>query len=320
MGTDIKHFDEIEKIDDNPNIKTKNNQPANQILIKKRINGVYFIASAMVDSKNKALHITSVYTGQGRLMIGPNADLISHPSDYVRNALPPADNITISQKRDDVKEENSAGNLREDVELDAHLQARREAMPKMGLEAARANVQAALHREDCESRKAWGKRKAKAIGAYVSRKMADARRSLIDAVRDIAGDVKLSDDVDIATLLIDQIKRKPKEYFYAFTSTFVSCLLLFNCLYRWHFFSNATRSKVYRLGKLKSNPGGIFWCVSSTSIFIFCVWMDFYSRCYHIKPYKFMVFSAVIRIGERGSQGEITVGSRQKKMQSRVLL
>lgn len=70
----------------------------------------------------------------------------------------------------------------------------------------------------------------------------------------------------------------------------------------------------------KSNPVGIFWCDSSTSIFIFCVWMDFYSRCYHIKPYKFMVFSAVIRIGERGSQGEITVGSRQKKMQSTVLL
>ena len=33
-----------------------------------------------------------------------------------------------------------------------------------------------------------------------------------------------------------------------------------------------------------------------------------------------MVFSAVIRIGERGGQGEITVRSRQKKMQSRVLL
>lgn len=46
-----------------------------------------------------------------------------------------------------------------------------------------------------------GKRKAKAIGAFVSRKLADARRPLIDAVRDIAGDVKLSDDVDIATAM-----------------------------------------------------------------------------------------------------------------------
>lgn len=33
-----------------------------------------------------------------------------------------------------------------------------------------------------------------------------------------------------------------------------------------------------------------------------------------------MVFSAVIRIGKRGGQGEITVDSRQKKMQSMVLL
>ena len=64
------------------------------------------------------------------------------------------------------------------------------------------------------------------------------------ALKDRCFSVALSKSV----LLIDQIKRKPKEYFNAFTSTFVSYLLLFNCLYRWHFFSNTTGSKVYRLG------------------------------------------------------------------------
>lgn len=45
----------------------------------------------------------------------------------------------------------NAGFTRAATPLSEHLQARRDAMPKMGLEAARANVQAALHREDGET-------------------------------------------------------------------------------------------------------------------------------------------------------------------------
>jgi hypothetical protein len=52
-------------------------------------------------------------------------------------------------------------------------------MPKMGLEAARANVQAALHREAGESRKAWAKRKTKAVATFVAEKMVDARLPVI---------------------------------------------------------------------------------------------------------------------------------------------
>ena len=49
----------------------------------------------------------------------------------------------------------------------------------MGLEAARANVQAALHREANESRKAWAKRKTKAVATFVAEKMVDARLPVI---------------------------------------------------------------------------------------------------------------------------------------------
>ena len=70
-------------------------------------------------------------------------------------------------------------------------------MPKMGLEAARANVQAALHREDGETRKAWAKRKIKAVADFTIEKMVDARKPVLDAMREITGDTKYDESVDI---------------------------------------------------------------------------------------------------------------------------
>lgn len=105
-----------------------------------------------------------------------------------------------SSRHSDSKE-ITAGNLREAQSFDEHLQARREAMPKVGLERARANVQAALHRNEGETRRAWAKRKAKAIGDFLATKMVDARLPIINAVKEITGGVKLADGVDIATAM-----------------------------------------------------------------------------------------------------------------------
>ena len=192
----FKHFDEIEEAQGKSHVKGRDNKPAPQILIKKRVNGIHYIASAVVDTKNKALHITSVFTGPSNLMIGPNANFKKQPSDYVQNALPPGDKRNISQNEENVNPENLFGNLREG-DLDAHLQARRDAMPKMGLEAARANVQAALNREPGETRKAWAKRKLKATSDFIVEQTSDARLPVIDAMREITGKTTHSERTDI---------------------------------------------------------------------------------------------------------------------------
>ena len=70
-------------------------------------------------------------------------------------------------------------------------------MPKMGLEAARANVQAALHREAGESRKAWAKRKLKATSDFIVEQTVDARLPVIDAMREITGKTTHSERTDI---------------------------------------------------------------------------------------------------------------------------
>ena len=103
-------------------------------------------------------------------------------------------------------QEKSSGMLREGEQegegsdrerLEAHLQRRREALPKSGVARAREKVQQALRRNPDESRAAWRKRKAKAIASFVSEKMIDARQPIIDAVKEIAGDEKLDESMDI---------------------------------------------------------------------------------------------------------------------------
>ena len=118
--------------------------------------------------------------GKGDYGVNPNTGLQKNKANFKKTKV----------------NKNLHGNTREG-DLDAHLQARRDAMPKMGLDAARANVQAALHRNPGESRKEWSKRKAKAIGDFVGEKLVDARLPIIDAMREITGKDSYDESVDI---------------------------------------------------------------------------------------------------------------------------
>lgn len=109
----LKNYDNVEVVDkSSKEFNNSNNQSAQIILFKKKINGTYYLIESAAESKWKKLWVISAYINKNDTVTQVSNDVENVPQSYVRNELAsPVSNDNVTQNKASVNNNDTKFSL-----------------------------------------------------------------------------------------------------------------------------------------------------------------------------------------------------------------